>query len=945
MAKSTQTLRVNITGDAKQLQGELDGVEGKLKNFGGGLQRSGKTMSKWVTGPIVGGAMAVGGLALKTSKAADEVAKASRAAGLSTDAFQELEYAFGQAGIESADFEKGTQRFNRRMGEAVDGTGSAAGAVETLGLKLEDANGNMRDTDDVMDDAIKKLADVEDPARRAALAGDLFGNRLGPEMAAALEDGSGAIDEAREKAHDLGIVMSGESTEAAEEFQDKLDDLQRGFGGMVQGIGEKVIPLLTDELIPAIEEHVVPMFESFGEKISDVVSWFTDLEPRTRNMIVAGLGLAAALGPVLIVVGKLVSAIAPLIGMVKAVGAVIAAIASPIGIVVLAIGALVAGLVLAYQRSETFRDIVDAAWERIKDAISTAWEDWIKPAFHAIADYLVNVAMPRFLDMKDTAEDVWDNISKAVKFAWDRVIKPVWDAIKKFIDNMLVPTFEFFFRVGKAVWEDIASLISNLWNNNIKPAWEAVKGFIDDNLVPVFETMQDVAETVWEAITGAVESAWETVEPVFTALWEFIEDKLSPVWDTFKEAAEDAWGSVVSIIGGALRTLGSMVSSFLGVAASIADFIGMSNLAGVLQSGADSAATWGAGFNRGGMVPGGGPDRDSVPAMLTPGEFVLNRRAAQRIPDDVLRKLNDPSWSLSRRGMGGTGGDLGDVLGYNAGGFAKTPDEVLDEARRQSGPYQWGGFGPRFDCSGFMAWLSNYAATGNGRSGGRWATGMATGRNKVGRFEPGEGDPETGFSIGIRPSGYGGRSIGHTAGTVAGVNVESAGGIGSHVGGHRGYRYGPYRYHLPDFGGPSAEMLGWWSTIGDSISGLGDAFDNPAANMFRETILSAVSGAAEWLLDKVPFGGVLRDIAGLAEGGTTSSAGSLRVGEDGPELVTLPKRATVSPENDVVDLLRSIDRRLAKGGGGPLVSAENINIEDGMDVEEFGRRLAAAARL
>ena len=36
--------------------------------------------------------------------------------------------------------------------------------------------------------------------------------------------------------------------------------------------------------------------------------------------------------------------------------------------------------------------------------------------------------------------------------------------------------------------------------------------------------------------------------------------------------------------------------------------------------------------NEGGWIPGGGPDRDSVPAMLTPGEFVTRRRSAQASP-------------------------------------------------------------------------------------------------------------------------------------------------------------------------------------------------------------------------------------------------------------------------------------------------------------------------
>src|SRR5690606_6100826 len=48
--------------------------------------------------------------------------------------------------------------------------------------------------------------------------------------------------------------------------------------------------------------------------------------------------------------------------------------ANPIGIIITIIGLLVGAIVLAYQRSETFRNIVQAAWNGIKTAASLAWD-------------------------------------------------------------------------------------------------------------------------------------------------------------------------------------------------------------------------------------------------------------------------------------------------------------------------------------------------------------------------------------------------------------------------------------------------------------------------------------------------------------------------------------------------------------------------------------------
>jgi TP901 family phage tail tape measure protein len=68
------------------------------------------------------------------------------------------------------------------------------------------------------------------------------------------------------------------------------------------------------------------------------------------------------------------------------------------------------------------------------------------------------------------------------------------------------------------------------------------------------------------------------------------------------------------------------------------------------------------GLNAGGLVPGNGPDRDSVLAWLTPGEFVLRRKAVENLDPQSLHLLNNS-------------GDLRVLQGHNRGGFVM-PDDV-----------------------------------------------------------------------------------------------------------------------------------------------------------------------------------------------------------------------------------------------------------------------------
>lgn len=110
--------------------------------------------------------------------------------------------------------------------------------------------------------------------------------------------------------------------------------------------------------------------------------------------------------------------------------------ANPIGLVVLAIAGLVAGLVIAYKNSETFRNIVNAAWTGIKDVVSAVW-DWISvtlwPGIKAVFEGIGTAAMALW---NDAIKPAWEGIKTAFSTAWDFVsgvftkFKNGWDTLK-----------------------------------------------------------------------------------------------------------------------------------------------------------------------------------------------------------------------------------------------------------------------------------------------------------------------------------------------------------------------------------------------------------------------------------------------------------------------------------------------------------------------------------
>ena len=88
----------------------------------------------------------------------------------------------------------------------------------------------------------------------------------------------------------------------------------------------------------------------------------------------------------------------------------------------------------------------------------------------------------------------------------------------------------------------------------------------------------------------------------------------------------------------------------------------------MLQTGMDDPLGGGRfGFNKGGSVPGSG-NKDTVPAMLTPGEFVMTKGAVHKYGENTLAGMNAAAGGTNRPTL---------MRGYNEGGAA-TPMSTED---------------------------------------------------------------------------------------------------------------------------------------------------------------------------------------------------------------------------------------------------------------------------
>ena len=196
----------------------------------GGLKDLGRQAELLRTGiRTLGGALAgvttVGGLAALVNRsisAADAIGKTADKIGVGVEALQELRFAAKASGVEQQTLDMALQRFTRRTAEAAQGTGEAKDALAQLGITLRDQDGHLRRSEDMLADVADAFARIEDPAERVRLAFKLFDSE-GVALVNLLSDGSGALDQMRERSRDLGIVLDEHLVRDAERAWTELD--------------------------------------------------------------------------------------------------------------------------------------------------------------------------------------------------------------------------------------------------------------------------------------------------------------------------------------------------------------------------------------------------------------------------------------------------------------------------------------------------------------------------------------------------------------------------------------------------------------------------------------------------------------------------------------------------------------------------------------------------
>lgn len=436
---------------------------------------------------------------------------------------------------------------------------------------------------------MKQIEEAPDLASATTLAIEAFGQKAGPDLADAIKGGRFSIEEFTE-------IVAKSGGQLDDTFMAMLDPADQ------MTVAMNNLKLAGADLGDAIQSVLAPMLNSLAKACQGLAKWFKGLDDDQKELIVK-LGLvAAAIGPVLMGVGRLSIGFSTMMLTMGKVSTVFKGLITAIGGIstpVLAVGAAIAGLVAAFvtlwNTNEEFRNKITEIWgniteifsgfadgivqrlndlgfdfENIGEAIQTVWQglcDFLAPVFTGALE----IVQAAFQTFSDVFFGVWDTLKALFEGDWDgfwngisEIFNGIWEGIGEAV-SAVIDTIT-------GIIEEFLSWFGIEWDfTGVQEAWETTWGAIGSFFQGIIETIQGVvsafislftgdwdgftsaiSETwsnVWNGISSFASGCWEGIQQTANDIFTAVEGFFSDTWNNIKKTAEDTWNNTKKFLG------------------------------------------------------------------------------------------------------------------------------------------------------------------------------------------------------------------------------------------------------------------------------------------------------------------------------------------------------------------------------------------------------------
>ena len=360
------------------------------------------------------------------------------------------------------------------------------------------------------------------------------------------------IADAMKTATSEGGIYFGSMDKASQTTAGKISTLKDDFNS---ALGE-----MTESLLPFATKGV--------ERMSKLAQWFANLDDNGKKLVLTFAGIAMAIGPVSGVIGKVIETGSDIKKMVDKIrewnlitkaqtvatkamavaqGLLNAVMnANPIILIVTAIVAVIAGLVLLYQKFEWFRNAVNAVFDFIIGIVQTVI-DFFKNNWQTILLFILNPFAGVFKILYDKFEgfrNFVNTIVEAIKGFFVGLfnkIASIVGTIATYIYNAFLVVVAIVATILEAIYSVVSSVVMSILN-----VISSIAMWIYNNvLMPIYTFFANIFTMIYNNIVNFI----NMVIGVFSTIASWIYNNvLLPIYNFFYNIFIGIWNTILTVI-------------------------------------------------------------------------------------------------------------------------------------------------------------------------------------------------------------------------------------------------------------------------------------------------------------------------------------------------------------------------------------------------------------
>ena len=465
-------------------------------------------------------------------------------------------------------------------------------ALAGMKKAVQNATADGKSADEALTETIDSIKNAKTETEALTIASDLFGKKGAAEMTQAIREGRLSVDDLSGALSDYGDVVS----DTFETTLDPWDDA---------AVAMNNLKLAGADLGSSILTTLQPTIDKVVNKVKEFTTWFKNLDDNTKQMIVKIGMIVAAIGPALIIFGKMSTGISGVIktvtGLTSKIGGmsgVLSALTGPVGIVIAIIAALAAGFIALYKTNDEFKEKVDGTIGKVKDAFSQMWTTIqplleslkqafinlmaaLKPVFEFVLTYIasivngvINAAAPIIAAIQNVIDFVTNIINAIIALlhgdfdGFFSYLQGAFNSAISFVKNIIQAVINFIIGFLEGFGVNVKTLFTNIWNS-IVAVFQGVGQWFSDRFTEAWNAITTIFSAIgswfaarWNDIKTALAAvatwfltmftnAYTNVTNVFAAIgswfgarWTEIKTALASVPAWFKTQFDNAWTNI-----------------------------------------------------------------------------------------------------------------------------------------------------------------------------------------------------------------------------------------------------------------------------------------------------------------------------------------------------------------------------------------------------------------